>query len=153
MIAKSAIPVVLLCAALRAQEPVVPAPPPSPEPNQAFYGQHLQRSMALLDTSSKQRRWPVKVLIYGQSITGSSLLTKMIDTWLRTRYPFAEITLENRSIGGFGADRLVRTMEHDLVPYYPDLLIFHVYGGERTGDIERIVSNVRRFTTSDIVLL
>ncbi|MCU1232146.1 MAG: hypothetical protein JWP63_113 [Candidatus Solibacter sp.] len=143
----------IMTVALCAQEPAVPAPPPSPEPNQALFGQHLQRSMALLDTSSKQRRWPVKVLIYGQSITGSSLLTKMIDTFLRQRYPFADITLENRSIGGFGADRLVRTMEHDLVSYYPDLLIFHVYGGERTGDLERIVSNVRRFTTSDIVLL
>jgi hypothetical protein len=41
---------------------------------------------------------------------------------------------------------------HDLYPFYPDLLIFHVYGGEKTGELERLISNVRRYTTADIVL-
>jgi hypothetical protein len=141
-----------LTLALRAQDQLPPAPPPDPEPNQAFFGAHIQRSMTLLATSGKQRRWPVKVLIYGQSITGSSMLTKMIEAFLRQRYPFADLTLENRSIGGFGAERLVRTLEHDVIPYYPDLLIFHDYGGERTGELERMISNVRRYTTSDIVI-
>jgi hypothetical protein len=127
-------------------------PAPAPEANQALFGAHLQRSMTLLATSSKEHRWPVKVLIYGQSITGSSTLTKMIDTLLRERFPFADITLENRSIGGFEAPRLVRTAIHDLYPFYPDLLIFHVYGGENTGELERILSNVRRYTTSDILI-
>lgn len=128
------------------------APEPAPEPNQALFGAHIQRSMTLLATSSAERRWPVKVLIYGQSITGSDILTRGIDTLLKSRFPFADLTIENRSIGGFGAENLVRTGLHDLYPYYPDLLIFHVYGGEKTGELERIFSNVRRYTTADIVI-
>ncbi len=108
--------------------------------------------MTLLANSSKERRWPVRVLIYGQSITGSKALTEMIGADLKTRFPFAEVTVENRSIGGFGAESLVRTSVHDLYPYYPDLLIFHVYGGEMTGELERIISNVRRYTTTDILM-
>ena len=141
-----------LCAQVTPAPVLPPAPPPAPEAHQEFFGAHLQRSMTLLATSSKQRRWPVKVMLYGQSIVGSSVLTKMVDTFLRERFPDADITLENRAIGGFGADRLVRTEEHDLYPYYPDLLIFHVYGGDKTGELERIISNVRRYTTADIVL-
>jgi hypothetical protein len=151
-ISAAAVVLLMLVPMLRAQEQPVPAPPPAAEPDQAYFGQHIQRSMALLATSSKQRQWPVKVLIYGQSITGSTVLTRMIEAFLRQRYPFAALTLENRSIGGFGADRLVRTMEHDVLPFYPDLLIFHVYGGELTGDLEGIISNVRRYTTADIVI-
>jgi hypothetical protein len=135
-----------------AQEAATPLPKPAPEEHQELFGAHLQRSMALLSTSSKERRWPVRVLIYGQSITGSSVLTKMMDEILRARFPYADLTLENRSIGGFGADRLTRTSFHDLFPFYPDLLIFHVYGGEKTGDFERIIANTRRYTTADILI-
>jgi hypothetical protein len=117
-----------------------------------MFGAHLQRSMTLLATSSAERRWPVKVLIYGQSITGSQILTGMIDKLLRERFPYADLTLENRSIGGFEAERLVRTSVHDIYPFYPDLLIFHDYGGEKSGEIERMISNVRRYTTADIVI-
>jgi hypothetical protein len=127
-------------------------PAPAPEENQTLFGAHIQRSMTLLATSSKERRWPVKVLIYGQSITGSSTLTQMLEKLLRERFPYADLRLENRSIGGFEAPRLVRTAIHDLYPFYPDLLIFHVYGGETTGELERILSNVRRYTTADILI-
>lgn len=145
--------ILLIAAGLcRAQESAPPLPPPVDEPQQAFYGGRIQRSMTLLATSSKERRWPVRVLIYGQSITGSTVLTGMIEKFLRERFPYADLQLENRSIGGFNADRLVRTAWHDLYPFYPDLLIFHVYGGEKTGDLERLLSNVRRYTTADIVL-
>jgi hypothetical protein len=140
----------LCCCGFAQVRPYVPEP--VPEPNQALFGAHLQRSMTLLATSNTEHHWPVKVLIYGQSIMGSDILTHDIEAFLKARYPFADITLENRAIGGFGADRLVRTSLHDLYPYYPDLLIFHVYGGERTGELERIFSNVRRYTTSDMVV-
>jgi hypothetical protein len=126
--------------------------PPSNEPNQDLFGAHIQYSMTLLATSTSERRWPVRVLLYGQSIIGNSMLTDLLGTYLHQKYPFADIDIENRAIGGFEADRLVRTATHDLYPDYPDLLIFHVYGGQRTGDLERIISNVRRYTTSDIVL-
>ena len=142
--------------AVRGQQPAQPStaplPPPSREEFQEFYGGHLQRSMALFATSSKERRWPVRVLIYGQSIVGSKTFTNYIESDLRLRYPWADLTLENRAIGGFGADRLVRTAVHDVYPFYPDLVIFHVYGGEKTGELERIFANIRRYTTADILL-
>lgn len=126
--------------------------PPSDEPYQAFYGGHIQRAMTLLETSSAEHRWPVRILLYGQSIVGSTDFTRDLDNYFHREFPYADIHLENRAIGGFMADRLFRTAAHDLYPYYPDLLIFHVYGGQDTGDLERIISNVRRYTTADIVL-
>jgi hypothetical protein len=132
--------------------PATSVAPPSAEPNQDLFGAHIQYSMTLLATSAREHRWPVRVLLYGQSIIGNSALTDLLSTYLYQQFPFADISLENRAIGGFEADRLVRTSIHDLYPDYPDLLIFHVYGGQRTGDLERIISNVRRYTTSDIVL-
>src|ERR1039457_2093747 len=42
--------------------------PPSDEPYQAFYGAHIQRTMTLLETSNQDRKWPVRILLYGQSI-------------------------------------------------------------------------------------
>lgn len=128
-------------------------PMPASTPNEALFGAHLHRSMSLLANSSPERRYPVRILLYGQSIVSiNPLLTDLIREYLHRHYPDADITLENRAIGGFQADRLVRTETHDLYPFYPDLVIFHVYGGETTGQLERIISNIRRFTTADILL-
>jgi hypothetical protein len=126
--------------------------PPSDEPHQDLFGQHIQRSMTLLATSNKELHRPVRILLYGQSIVGSGAFTKYMGTYFAQRYPFADIQFDNLAIGGFGGDRLVRTAVHDLYPYYPDLMIFHVYAGQRSGEVERIISNVRRYTTSDIIL-
>jgi hypothetical protein len=132
--------------------------PPGDEPYQDLYGAHIQRTMTLLQTSNAQHRWPVKVLMYGQSIVGSDVFTADIKKYLQDKYPYADITVENRAIGGFQADRLVKTSTSDLYPYYPDLLIFHDYDGSsrdetgKSGDIERMISNVRRYTTADIIL-
>ncbi len=151
MIRRMMLVVLLMTPALWGQE-ASQLPPPADAPNQAMFGGHIQRSMALLATSSAERRWPVKVLIYGQSIMGSSIFTGMVEQLLRERFPYADLTLENRAIGGFEAERLVRTSVHDVYPFYPDLLIFHDYGGERSGELERMISNVRRYTTADIVM-
>lgn len=45
---------------------------PAPAENQAFFGSRIQRTMALLATSSSQRRQPVRILFYGQSIVHGS---------------------------------------------------------------------------------
>jgi hypothetical protein len=132
--------------------------PPGDEPYQELYGAHLQRTMTLLHTSNAQHHWPVKILMYGQSIVGSDVFTADIKEYLQEKYPYADITLENRAIGSFQADRLVRTATSDLYPFYPDLLIFHDYDGSsrdetgKSGELERIISNVRRYTTADIIL-
>jgi len=126
---------------------------PAASSNEAFFGAHLLRSATLLQTSSPDRHNRVNILIYGQSIVGSSGFTAAITAILKQQFPDADIHIENRAIGGFTADHLVRTAVHDLYPAYADLIIFHVYGGERTGELEQIFSNLRRFTTSDVLLM
>jgi hypothetical protein len=135
-----------------AQEPHLLAPP-SDEPQQQFFGAHLQRTMTLLATSNSERRWPVRILMYGQSIVGNRNFTDLMRDYLHQQFPYADIQLDNLAIGGFEGSRLVRTAVHDLYPYYPDLLIFHVYQGQQSGEVERIISNVRRYTTADILLI
>ena len=125
--------------------------PPAPAENESLFGSRIQRTMSLLATSNPSRRTPVKILFYGQSITAGPW-AKMLEGELRERFPYADMTVENRAIGGFEAFSLVRTSEADLYPAYADLVIFHVYGGEYTGELERIISNIRRYTTSEIML-
>jgi hypothetical protein len=127
--------------------------PPDVEPQQEFFGAHLQRTMTLLATSNSERRWPVRVLIYGQSILGNGNFSDLVRDYLHQQFPYADIQLKNLAIGGFEGPRLVRTAVHDLYPVYPDLLIFHVYQGQQSGEVERIISNVRRYTTADILLI
>ena len=69
---------------------------------------------------------------------------------LRRRFPHANLLIENRAIGGHSSPRLVKTAEADLYPFYPDLLIFHVYGAH--DDYERIIRRVRERTTAEILL-
>jgi len=126
-------------------------PAPAPAENEELFGARIQRTMTLLATSNPWRRFPVRILLYGQSIVAGGW-SKTLEADLRERFPQADITFVNRAIGGFEAHVLVRTAVHDLYPFYPDLVIFHVYGGEKTGELERIVSNIRRYTTAEIML-
>jgi len=128
-------------------------PLPAPAENEALFGARLTRSATLLATSCRERRWPVKILIYGQSIVGSQVFTEQLSACLKEQFPYADISLENRSIGGFGGDQLIRTAVHDVYPIYPDLIIFHVYGGEKHGELEQLFTNIRRYTTADILLM
>lgn len=116
-----------------------------------YYGSRIQRTMSLLTTSNKEKQNKVKILFYGQSIV-ASLNSESIIKKLRAKYPNAIIEYENRAIGSFDAPSLVRTAVHDLYPYYPDLLIFHVYHGVENGELERIIYNTRKYTTSEILL-
>ncbi|MEG4443582.1 SGNH/GDSL hydrolase family protein [Microcoleus sp. AT9_B5] len=91
----------------------------------------------------------MRILFYGQSITLQEW-SQDVAKDLKQRFPNADLIWENRAIGGFSAPILIRPSEHDLYPFYPDLLIFHVYGGDE--DYEAIIANVRRRTTSEILL-
>ncbi len=45
----------------------------------------------------------MRILIYGQSITGSVVFTEQLRAYLDQHFPHANITLDNRCIGGFAA--------------------------------------------------
>lgn len=120
------------------------------EPFEIFYGSRIQRTMTLLETSTQTTRNKVKILFYGQSIV-SGMWHRIVLNQLRERYPYAIIEAENRAIGGHEGPVLVRCASQDLYPFYPDLVIFHVYGGMKTGEQERIFRNIRKFTTAEIL--
>ncbi|MEW6491328.1 MAG: SGNH/GDSL hydrolase family protein [Cyanobacteriota bacterium] len=122
-------------------------PPPAPAKDDSNFGAKIQRTMTLLATSTPKHRHPVRILFYGQSITKQDWWMDVAND-LKKRFPYADLKIENRAIGGFAASTLIHPAEHDLYPFYPDLTIFHVYGSEE--DYESIIANVRRRTTSEI---
>lgn len=109
----------------------------------------IQRTMKQLEESTPEAPADVRILFYGQSITALPW-TKQVEEKLRSRYPSVQFEFANPSIGGFYSSRLLRTAEHDLYPWYPDLLIFHVYGP--MGPYEQIIRSVRERTSAEIVL-
>jgi hypothetical protein len=125
--------------------------PDLPElPGEVLIGSRMQRTVTLLSTSTPEEKHPVKILVYGQSIS-AGLKNSCLEDAIKTRFPYAEITFENRSISGFSANQLVRSAVHDVYPAYPDLVIFHVYG-VNSPEYERIIYNIRKYTTADILL-
>lgn len=119
-------------------------------PEEAF-GRFLPRTMALLQSATPQRRTKVKVLAYGQSIVANSQAASMLVEHLKKQFPDAVIQFKNTAIGGYQAPQLRKTCWQDLYPEYPDLVIFHDYGGEKTGEFEEMYRNLRAFTTAELL--
>lgn len=141
------IPLLLLAiASAHAAEPKFPPPAPG---DPAVAGIGVQRTLTLLATSTPEKRNKVRILFYGQSITEQAW-TKLVADDLRKRFPHADLEIENRAIGGFAAQMLILPAEHDLYPFYPDLLIFHVYGDQTK--YEQIIRNVRSRTTAEVLM-
>jgi hypothetical protein len=113
------------------------------------YGRNIQRTMRLLATSTPQQRHTVRILFYGQSIT-EQRWAKYVEEDLRRRFPHANLIVENRALGGFSSQHLVKTAETDLYPFQPDLLVFHVYGAH--DKYEEIIRRTRQLTTAEILM-
>ena len=124
-------------------------PPVPAVADQANLGVGIQRAMTLMATSTPEHHNHVKVLFYGQSITEQSW-TKLVAEDLRKRFPNADLEIVNKAIGGFASQRLVKIAEHDCYPWYPDLVIFHVYGANNT--YEEIIKNIRTRTTAEVLM-
>ncbi|MDZ7617520.1 MAG: SGNH/GDSL hydrolase family protein [Patescibacteria group bacterium] len=125
------------------------APVPTGDVNS--FGAKIQRTMSRLASSTPEKRNHVRVLFYGQSVTRNPWWLDVADD-LRERFPHADLEIENRAIGGYGGPVLIHTAEYDLYPFYPDLVIFHVWGGVETGHQEKIIRRIRERTTADILL-
>jgi hypothetical protein len=123
-------------------------PPPKSLGPVETYGRNVQRTMRLLATSTPEKRNTVRMLFYGQSITEQHWWKAVADD-LRKRFPHADLVIENRAIGGHSSQLLVKTAEADLYPFYPDLLIFHVYGAH--DKYEDVIRRVRERTTADVL--
>jgi hypothetical protein len=121
-------------------------PPTSDHP---VPGHNIQRTMTLLATSTPDHRHPVRILFYGQSLTRQDWARQVADD-IRKRFPYADLTIANRSIGGYSSPYLIRTLPHDVHQFYPDLIIFHDFGDESL--YEQIVAEIRRHTTAEMLL-
>ncbi len=124
-------------------------PPPLPAEETAQFGTNFQRTMKLLATSTPEHRHKVKILFYGQSITAGTWWNRVADD-LRTRFPHADLEITNKAIGGFASQILYRVAEHDVYPYYPDFVIFHVYGAHTC--YEELIATIRKRTAAEIVI-
>ncbi len=110
---------------------------------------YIQRTMKALDESTAENPAHVRVMFYGQSITAQSW-TKTVQAKLTERYPTVDFEFRNAAIGGYTSPALIRTADHDLYTWYPDLLLFHVYGP--MDKYEEIIRRVRERTSAEIVL-
>ena len=133
----------------RAASPSVDLPIPKNLGDPAKVGVGIQRTMTLLATSTSQHRNTVRILFYGQSITEQAWWHIVADD-LRQRFPNANLVIENRALGGFASDMLVKTAETDLYSFYPDLMIFHVYGSH--PQYEDIIHRTRARTTAEVLI-
>lgn len=122
-----------------------------PVDDDKVYGDQIRRTMHLLSTSTEEAPNRVKILFFGQSITRQNYSRRIIEASLRQRFPQAELEVLNTAIGGYQSPRSVRTMFHTLIPHQPDLVVFHVYGGENDGSYEQILKNIRRYTTAELI--
>jgi hypothetical protein len=111
--------------------------------------QKIARTLEIIRTSTPTNHKVLKVLFYGQSITRSGWHKAVVAHW-REKYPNTVFVVENRALGGFPSQSLVRTTEQDIGAFYPDLIIFHVYGDHRA--YEKILRMFRSLTAADVIL-
>jgi hypothetical protein len=111
--------------------------------------QKIARSLEIIRTSTLANHKILKVLFYGQSITRSGWDEAVIEHW-HLRYPNTVFVVQNRALGGFASPQLLRTTEQDIATFYPDLIIFHVYGDHRA--YEQIIRLFRSHTAADIIV-
>ena len=109
----------------------------------------LARSIDIIRGSTAGRPAVLRVLFYGQSIT-STRWTDLATAHLRATYPNTRFVVRNMAIGGFAAPLLERTVARDVAEFYPDLIVFHVYGD--TAAYERIIRIMRSQTAAEIIV-
>ncbi|GAB2591994.1 hypothetical protein GCM10027190_45590 [Spirosoma areae] len=118
--------------------------------NTAQFAPFVSHTAHLLNTPSRVGLpQEVRIMVYGQSISAQNWWND-VRRYLMNRYPQIRIVMVNRAIGGFSTERLKLTVDNDVVPFYPDLILLHDYGNER--DYERIIQIIRSRTTADLAL-
>jgi hypothetical protein len=111
--------------------------------------QEIARSLEIIRTSTPADHKGIEGALYGQSITRSGWDKAVIDHW-HQKYPNTVFVVQNRALGGFASPMLLRTTEQDIAAFYPDLIVFHVYGDHRA--YEKIIRLFRSRTAADIIV-
>jgi hypothetical protein len=116
----------------------------------ARLGRNISRTMNLLHNSNSKNRNTVKILVYGQSISEQEWWLEVKKSVI-SRFPEANIIMENKAIGGFAAQLLYKTVEMDVSSFYPDLVLLHDYGDNRYYD--SVLYTIRSRTASEIAIM
>jgi hypothetical protein len=125
-------------------------PWPLPElPDTTNYGRYTSRTMNLLQTSTPEKPNTVKILVYGQSISAQDYWLELKKA-IETRFPNANLVMENRAIGGFASQILCKTVEMDVSTFYPDLVLLHIYGSHTAYD--SVLHTIRSRTAAEVAI-
>ncbi len=121
-----------------------PTPPTPPDPARA-----IARSVATIRSATPEHPRVLKLLFYGQSIS-TPQWTDQAAAMLRAKYPDVAFDVRNLALGGWAAPLLERAVARDVDDFYPDLIVFHVYGDHHA--YERIIQALRSRTAADIIV-
>lgn len=127
-------------------------PRPDPSKQTVPFGSLIPRTMQKLAESTPEKRNKVKIVMFGQSIIAQEWWMD-IARELHARYPNADLSVLNPSIGGVTTPWLRRLAESELYPEYPDLMVFDGYDVCTDGSLDKFVQELRSRTTTEIVLL
>ncbi|MFC3562682.1 SGNH/GDSL hydrolase family protein [Pedobacter jamesrossensis] len=118
-------------------------------PDTSLYGKYTSRTMHLLQSSTPEHRNTVKILVYGQSISAQNWWLA-VKKYIEVKYPWANLIMENRAIGGFASQLLSKTVEMDVSSFYPDLVLLHIYGSNEA--YESVLKTIRSRTIAEIAI-
>jgi len=119
-------------------------------PDTSKLGQYTSRTINLLHRSTQENSNEVRILVYGQSISEQEWWLEVKRT-VKERFPFADIIMENKAIGGFSTQYLFKTVEMDVSSFYPDLVLLHIYGNNK--DYESVLATIRSRTAAEVAIM
>ena len=80
---------------------------------------NIAKTMYLLETSTVAKPNTVRIAVTGQSISDSNnVWVPNLITWLRGKYPTANIIFQNFAIGGFATQTLYKRVPNDMASFF-----------------------------------
>jgi len=128
-----------------AQEFTVPTFRPDPEPLK-----RLTRTRSLLSSARADHHPELRIMVYGQSHSLGEW-SNYLAANLQRMYPHARIVITNKAIAGFSALLLSRSVNADVIPWQPDLLLLHCMG-DNLVDYHRLYTIIKTQTTADVLV-
>lgn len=125
----------------------IPAKRFQPDPEQL---KRLTRTRSLLNSATVDHHPVLRVMVYGQSHSLGEW-SNYLAANLQRMYPHARIVITNRAIAGFSALLLSRSVDADVVPWQPDLLLLHCMG-DNLADYHRLYSTIKSRVSCDVLV-
>ncbi len=113
------------------------------------YGKYISRTLAKLEKSTYNSPEEINIIVYGQSFSKQIWWTVLKDS-LSARYPSAKLNMVNKSIRDFSSQKLWKTLDFDITPFYPDLVIFNASGSHSA--YEKILKTIRSRTSAEMLV-